>query len=225
MSIGAGSVKSVSISVGIATGLYGISFGALSVAAGFSIWQTLILSLVMFSGGSQFAFVAVFATGGISALPSAITTAWALGIRNGFYALTLAPTIGPKGLWKILAAQFTIDESTAVSTSRSSVADRKLGFWLTGASVFVFWNLATFAGALLGNAISDPKVFGLDAAAATALFALVWPRLNHSRPIAIASASIAVSVIAATFTPAGVPVLLAAMAGVITGVVWTGAKK
>ncbi len=217
MSIGKGSVASVSVSVGLATGIYGISFGALSVTAGFDIWQTMALSILMFSGGSQFAFVAVFATGGVSALPAAITSAWLVGIRNGFYALTLAPRIGPKGLMKVLAAQLTIDESTAVSASREIESEKRKGFWLTGLSVFVFWNLATVFGALLGGFLSDPKVFGLDAAAAAALFALVWPRIQQSTGALIAAVSIIGSTLLSLVLPSGFPVLVAAGFAVALG--------
>jgi predicted branched-subunit amino acid permease len=52
------------VSVGVATGAYGISFGALSVAAGFSVLQTQVLSLLLFTGGSQFAVVGVIGAGG-----------------------------------------------------------------------------------------------------------------------------------------------------------------
>ena len=38
------SVISMSIGVGLATGLYGISFGALSTAAGLTLWQTQAVS-------------------------------------------------------------------------------------------------------------------------------------------------------------------------------------
>lgn len=217
MSIGKGSVVSVSISVGLATGIYGISFGALSVTAGFDLWQTMALSMLMFSGGSQFAFVAVFATGGVSALPAAITSAWLVGIRNGFYALTLAPTLGPKGLLKLVAAQLTIDESTAVSASRETLVEKRKGFWLTGASVFVFWNIATIVGALLGGFLSDPKVFGLDAAAAAALFALVWPRIQQSTGALIAAVSIIGSTLLSLVLPSGFPVLVASGAAVAVG--------
>ena len=217
MSLGNGSVRSVALSVGIAVGIYGISFGALSVTAGFDIWQTVALSTLMFSGGSQFAFVAVFATGGVAALPAAITSAWLVGIRNGFYALSLAPTIGPKGFMKLLAAQLTIDESTAVSTSRNSTQEQRSGFWLTGLSVFVFWNLATILGAMLGEVLSDPKVFGLDAAAAAALFALVWPRLQHSTGAMVAGGAIVGSCLLSLVLPSGFPVLIGAIIAVTLG--------
>lgn len=217
MTLGKGSVASVSISVGIAVGIYGISFGALSVTAGFDIWQTIALSSLMFSGGSQFAFVAVFASGGIAALPAAITSAWLVGIRNGFYALTLAPKLGANGVRRLLAAQLTIDESTAVSTSQESDSDQRKGFWYTGIAVFLFWNLATIVGALLGSIFSDPKVFGLDAAAAAALFALVWPRIQKSTGAAIAAVAILAGTLLSTALPTGFPVLLGAAIAVSVG--------
>lgn len=225
MSLGKGSVRSVSISVGIATGIYGISFGALSVTAGFDLWQTIALSTLMFSGGSQFAFVAVFATGGVPALPAAITSAWLVGIRNGFYALSMAPKLGPKGLMRGLAAQLTIDESTAVSTSQQELEDQRRGFWYTGAAVFVFWNLATIFGSLLGSVLSDPKVFGLDAAAAAALFALVWPRIQQSTGALIAAVAIVSSTLLSLILPSGFPVLLGAGLAVTLGFILERDKR
>ena len=217
MSIGKGSVTSVSVSVGLATGLYGISFGALSVTAGFDVWQTMALSLLMFSGGSQFAFVATFAAGGFGALPAAITSAWLLGIRNGFYALTLAPKLGVLGLSRVFAAQLTIDESAAVANSRESENEQKKGFWLTGLMVFLFWNLATILGGVLGNLVSNPGDFGLDAAAAAALFALVWPRLQSLVGATVGAVSMIASVFFSLVLPTGIPVLVGAALAVLAG--------
>lgn len=208
-----GKVTNVALSVGIATGVYGISFGALSVTAGFDIWQTLALSVLMFSGGSQFAFVAV----GFSDLATAVTSAWLVGVRNGFYALSLAPVLETKGVRKILAAQLTIDESAAVSTSRETLDEQRKGFWLTGTSVFVFWNLATILGAVIGQQIGDPKTFGLDAAAAAALFALVWPRIQKTTGAIIAASALVGSVLFSLVLPSGPPVLLGALCAVAAG--------
>lgn len=110
-----------SIGVGLATGFYGISFGALSVAAGLDIWQTMTLSLFMFSGGSQFAFVAI-AAGGTPAIAAAITSAWLLGIRNGFYAIRMAPILKTLGFKKLVGAMLTIDESIAVATAERDLS-------------------------------------------------------------------------------------------------------
>jgi predicted branched-subunit amino acid permease len=210
-------VETMSLGVGIATGLYGISFGALAVAAGLEIWQAQLLSILMFSGGSQFAFIGVVASGGLASLPAAIASAWLLGIRNGFYALQMKPLLGVLG-WKTpIAAQLNIDETTGVATAQSNLADTRKGFWLTGLSVFVFWNLLTFAGALLGESIGDPSAYGLDAAAAAAFLGLLWPRLRSLQPIAVAVAAGVIAVVLSPMLPAGLPILIAALSAVVVG--------
>ena len=225
------SVTSVSIGVGFATGVYGISFGALSVAAGLDIWQTQVLSLLMFSGGSQFAFIGVIAAaGGVASggavIGAAVASAWLLGIRNGFYAVRMAPLLGRVGLGKLVPALLTIDESTAVSMGQQDLKDQVKGFWLTGAAVFVFWNLMTLLGAVLGDALGDPRAWGLDAAAAAAFLGLLWPRLRERQALAVAVAALFIATLTTPYLPAGVPVLLAGLAAVVVGV-WNllGDKK
>lgn len=210
-------LTSTAVGVGVATGLYGISFGALATSAGLDLWQTQVLSLLMFSGGSQFAFIGVFATGGMATLPSAITSAWLLGVRNGFYAVRMAPILQVAGIRRIIAAQLTIDESTAVATAQSELGQQKRGFWLTGLSVFVFWNLLTLLGALLGQSIGDPNDFGLDAAACAAFLALLWPRLRELQAAAVAALALVVAVGVSPFLPAGMPILVAGLVAVAIG--------
>jgi predicted branched-subunit amino acid permease len=207
----------MSLGVAFATGLYGISFGALAIAAGLNIWQAQLLSLLMFSGGSQFAFVGVIATGGSSAFVAAIASAWLLGVRNGFYAVRMAPILSVHASLRAFAAQLTIDESTAVATLQTDSKSSKLGFYLTGAAVFVFWNLATFLGALLGQQIGDPRIWGLDAAAAAAFLGLVWPRLQDRQSISVAVAALATATLLSPFLPAGIPVLIAGIPALIVG--------
>jgi predicted branched-subunit amino acid permease len=219
-------VETMSLGVGIATGLYGISFGALSVAAGLEVWQTQLLSLLMFSGGSQFAFVGVVAAGGVASLPAAIASAWMLGVRNGFYALQMKPLLVPLGFKMPIAAQLNIDETTGVATAQKTIADQRRGFWLTGISVFVFWNLLTFVGAVLGSQIGDPSAYGLDAAAAAAFLALLWPRLKALQPLVVAIAAALVAVLLTPAMPAGVPILLAALVALLFGAFnFFGAKQ
>jgi predicted branched-subunit amino acid permease len=213
------------LGVGLAVSAYGISFGALSVAAGLDIWQTCVLSLLMFSGGSQFALVGVLASGGTSAGVAAIASAALLGTRNGLYALRIAPII--RGPWprKVLAAHWTIDESTAVSTAQTTLEAQRTGFWWTGAIIYVGWNLTTLAGALIGDLLGDVSQYGLDAAAAAAFLGLLWPRLKHLQPIVVAIAAAVVAAVLTPTLPPGVPVLVAALVAVIVGLTnWLGSK-
>jgi branched chain amino acid efflux pump len=210
------------ISVSLATGLYGVSFGALAVAAGLSLPQTMALSLLMFSGGSQFAFIGVVgAAGGAGA---AIATAGLLGVRNGLYGPQVSPLLGVRGWRRLAAAHLTIDESTAVATAQKERRTARIGFWWTGIGVFVLWNTFTLAGALLGDALGDPKTYGLDAAAVAAFLALVWPRVTgpdarHAQLVAAGAVLVALAV--TPFVPAGIPVLLAAIVAILAGLLTT----
>jgi predicted branched-subunit amino acid permease len=205
------------LGVVFATSAYGISFGALAVASGLDVWQTCVLSLLMFTGGSQFAFVGVFTAGGLAALPSAIASAALLGVRNVAYGMRMSPIVGGGPARKAAAAHFTIDESTAVAISQSEPRLRRIGFWVTGIGIFVGWNTTTLIGALVGDVLGDPKTWGLDAAAAAAFLALLWPRLRQRQAIAV---GIAAAVVAAALTPLlmpGLPVLVAAVVAIVVG--------
>ena len=209
--------------VALATSAYGVSFGALGVTSGLDVWQTCVLSLLMFTGGSQFAFIGVIAAGGWAAAPSAIVSAGLLGFRNLAYGIRMSPVIGPGWLRRALAAHFTIDESTAVSLAQTSRRARLVGFWVTGVGIFLGWNLSTLIGAVFGDALGDPKAYGLDAAAAAAFLALLWPRLRHRQPIAVGVAAAVVAVILTPWLVPGLPVLVAALVAVVVGVTnWLG---
>lgn len=212
---GRSSVISMSVGVGLAVGLYGTSFGALATAAGLSVWQAQVLSLLMFSGGSQFAVIGVIAASGPIGIVPAIISAWLLGIRNGFYALRLNSVLHVTGVIKILAAQLTIDESNAVSASQENPKHSKLGFWLTGVAVFIFWNLFTLLGALLGSVMNDPSVWGLDAAAAAAFLGLVWPRLKHLQANLTALIAVILTLVLVPILPSGIPVIVGAPIAVV----------
>jgi predicted branched-subunit amino acid permease len=222
MAKASGSVVTLSLGVGLATGLYGISFGALAITAGLNIWQAMVLSLLMFSGGSQFAFIGVLATGGSAALGAAIASAWLLGVRNGFYAVRMAPILAKVGLKKLIPAMITIDESTLVSISQDALPAQRKGFWLTGGFVYLFWNLATLFGAFLGSSIGDVSKFGLDAAAAAAFVALIWSRLDTRSARLVALVAIVLAVALTPVLPAGIPVLVAGLSAVLIG--WFGPK-
>jgi predicted branched-subunit amino acid permease len=204
--------------VGLAVAAYGVSFGALSVASGLDIWQTCLLSLLMFSGGSQFALIGVLASGGTSAGVAAIASAVLLGSRNGLYAIRVAPIVGPGWAKRLLAAHWTIDETTAVSTAQATPEAQRAGFWWTGVIIYVGWNLTTLVGALIGDLLGDVRQYGLDAAAAAAFLGLVWPRLKALQPIAVAAASAIVATVLVPVLPAGLNVLMAALVAVIVGV-------
>ena len=205
------------MSVSLTVGAYGIAFGAASVANGFSVLQSCLLSLLTFSGASQFAVVGVLGAGG-SAM-SAIATASLLGVRNGLYGVIMAPRLRVKGFKRIIAAHITIDESTAVAlgAEKRDPKAMKQGFWLTGIGVFVFWNLFTLLGALGAQAMGDTRAWGLDSAVPAAFLGLVWPRLESNRDRALSIASVLFAIAMTPILPAGLPIIATAFIAIAVG--------
>ena len=206
-----------SLSVSITVGAYGTAFGAAAVANGFSLLQTCLLSLLTFSGASQFAVIGVLGAGG-GAL-SGIATASLLGIRNGVYGVIMAPRLKVKGFKRIVAAQITIDESTAVALGQEVRGEKAMrqGFWLTGFGVFLFWNLFTLAGALGAQAMGDIRAWGLDSAVPAAFLGLVWPRLKTNRDRVLAVGCMIFALAMTPILPAGLPIIATAFIAVAVG--------
>lgn len=205
------------LAVGLSAAAYGVSYGALAVAAGLDVWQTCVMSLLMFTGGSQFALIGVLAAGGVAAGPSAIASAAILGLRNGIYGIRMSPII--KGRWwtRLLAAHVTIDETTAVATMQETRRAQLVGFWTTAIAVFVGWNLTTLVGALIGDALGDPRQWGLDAAAAAAFLGLLWPRLKQLQTVAVAAGAAVVALVLTPVLMPGLPVLIASVVAIVVG--------
>jgi 4-azaleucine resistance transporter AzlC len=207
-----------SLGVGVATGAYGVSFGAISTASGLDVLQTCVMSLLVFTGASQFAFVGIIASGG-NPITGALT-AVLLGSRNLFYGLSLVQRLDLDGPQRLASAHLVIDESTAMAVTRETRRQARLGFYWTGISIFVLWNLSTFLGALAGTAIGDPETYGLDAAVGAAFLGLLWPRLTsrHARVVALFAAAVALGLV--PLTAAGLPIILGGAAAVVLGMLW-----
>jgi len=182
-----------SLSVSLTVGAYGVAFGAAAVANGFTVLQSCLLSLLTFSGASQFAVIGVLGAGG-SAI-SGIATASLLGVRNALYGVIMAPRLKVTGLKRIVAAQITIDESTAVA----------------------FWNLFTLAGALGAQAMGDIRAFGLDSAVPAAFLGLVWPRLTGNFERALATGCALFAIALTPILPAGLPIIATAFIAIVIG--------
>ena len=179
----------------------------------------------MFTGASQFTLVSTLASGGTAL--TAVIASWLMGTRNAAYSMRMTPILKTKGFGRLVAAQLTIDESTAMGLAQDETAYEgrasRLAFWATGLSVYLLWNLATFVGAISVSAIGDPKAFGLDAAIAAGLFALVWPQIKSRIEISVALGGALIALLLTPFVSPGIPVLAAALVAVIIG--WTTGRR
>jgi predicted branched-subunit amino acid permease len=209
------------IGLGLAVGLYGVAFGAAAATAGLDPWQALAMSLLMFTGASQFALVGVLGAGG-SALAAA-GSALLLGTRNTVYGVRLVPLLRPRGAVRRLGtAHWVIDETTAMAVAAPDRRLARVGFFAAGASIYLLWNATTLVGALGSAALGDTAQAALDAVVPAAFLALLWPRLRKGAPeshvqrrVALGGAVVALAL--TPFVPPGVQVIAAVVAVALAG--------
>ena len=200
------------LSIGLATGVYAVSFGVLSVSAGFSVAQTCVMSLVAFTGASQFTFVTGMAAGGgvAAALPPEVL----LAARNGIYALSLGSVLRRARWRRALDAHLVIDESTAMAHAQDEAGAKRRGFLLTALAIFACWNLGTLAGAVAGGVLGDPRAYGMDAIFPAVFLALLAPQLRSREAARAAVAGAVIAAVLLPVAPAGVPVMAAVLGAV-----------
>jgi predicted branched-subunit amino acid permease len=198
------------LGVGIAVGLSGFAFGVTSAGAGLGVAQTCALSLLVFTGASQFALVGALGAG--SSPLAAAAGAFFLGVRNAFYGLRLSELLRLSPAVRPLAAHWVIDETSAVALAQPDRASARLGFTVTGMSLYALWNLTTLLGALGASALGDPGAWGLDAAGPAVFLALLAPMVRGRQERAAAGFAVLLALVCLPLLPAGVPVLVAALA-------------
>jgi predicted branched-subunit amino acid permease len=191
------------------------------VADKFSPLQACLLSLIAFSGASQFAVIGVLANGGSAV--SGIVAATLLGFRNTLYGLRMAPIMKAKGLKRFAVAQLTIDESTGIALAQENEKESRLGFWLTGLGVFIFWNIATLAGAFGAKALGNPAAWGLDAAVPAAFLGLLWFRLSDTKNKIVAALAFLLSLALTPIAPSGIPIISTSLIAIFFG--WKESAK
>ncbi|MEV5204864.1 AzlC family ABC transporter permease [Streptomyces sp. NPDC053720] len=198
------------LGVGIAVGLSGFAFGVTSAGSGLSLLQTCALSLAVFTGASQFALVGALAAGGNPY--TAAAGAFFLGVRNSFYGLRLSQLLALPRALRPFAAQWVIDETTAVTLPQPTRRAARIGFAVTGLTLYVLWNLTTLLGALGAEALGDTDTWGLDAASPAVFLALLAPMLKSTTERVTAALAVLLALGLLPVVPAGVPVLLSALA-------------
>jgi 4-azaleucine resistance transporter AzlC len=170
------------------------------------------MSVVAFTGASQFTFVSVIGAGGSAA--AALAPALLLAARNALYGISLTSVLTGSVARRSLLAQGVIDETSAMAHAQPAPVAKRRAFELTAVLLFVGWNLGTVAGALAGQGLGNPQDLGLDAMFPAVFLALLAPQLRaaDSRRAALAGGLLALALV--SFVPAGVPIIAAGIAAV-----------
>jgi 4-azaleucine resistance transporter AzlC len=197
-----------------AVSFVGLSFGAIATATGLPAWAVVAFSLFVFAGGAQFLAIALVSAGNPVA---AILGGLLLNARHLPFGLAVADVLA--GSWgrRIVGSHLLVDEAVAFALAQPDQDRRRAAYWLTGATLFVGWQVGTVVGIAVGAAVGDPARYGLDAAFPAALFALLMPRLREAAGLRVAAVAGAVAVTATFYVPAGLPVLLGLVGLAVAG--------
>lgn len=199
----------------VAAAFIGVSFGAIAVASGVPGWLALVMSVLVFAGGSQFMAVGLLAAGSpVGALLGGLL----LNARHLPFGLAVSDAVGRRWPSRLLGSHLLIDESVAFALAQTDPVQRRAAYWLTGVGLFVTWNLGTGLGVLLGGAVADPAALGLDAAFPAGLLALLLPSLQDPTARGVAATAAVVALLTTPVLPAGVPVLLGLLGLLTLGV-------
>ncbi len=158
---------------------FGAAYAVSARSARLSLFETQLMSLLVFSGGAQLGAAGLFAA---NAAPfTVVATTFLINARHLLYGVSLGQLIPLGWRQRLLAAHLLTDEAYGVTVG-SPV--RSLGFFLgAGSSVFFIWNLSTLLGALLSSFVPDPAALGVDFIFPLAFLALLIPLLGFWEPI------------------------------------------
>lgn len=197
---------------------FGAAYAVTARAAGLSLLETQLMSLLVFAGGAQFSAAGLVAAG---AGPwTLVATTLLINLRHVLYGLALGATTPLAGWRRVLAAHLLTDEAFAVHVT---LGRGRSAFLIgAGATLFVAWNLATFVGAVFARWVPDPAAIGLDLIFPLAFLALLVPLLRGRVAWAVAVLSGSLVWAVGTVANVGIAVLVAGVVGAAVGAALDG---
>jgi 4-azaleucine resistance transporter AzlC len=201
------------VPLAIAVGLFGVSFGVLSVSTGgMGALPAIAMSATTFAGSAQFAAASIISGGGQPI--AAVAAGLLLNARYLPIGVSVARFLFGGPIQRFAQAQLVVDESWAIASRGGGTFDAHR---LVGAGIVLWlaWVAGTIIGVIGGEALGDPQALGLDAAFPALFLALLIPQLIGRREVAAAVLGAGIAIALVPVTPAGVPIIAAAGAAFI----------
>ncbi len=203
---------------------FGLIYGALALKAGLSPAAAQAMSSIVFAGSAQFITAQLVhdaAPGFVIVLTIAV-----VNLRHMLYSASVAPYVKNLPMrWKAWLAYLLTDEAYAATILHYELEDVTPGghwFFLgAGFSLWSIWQLSTACGIFLGAAIPDS--WPLDFALPLTFIAMVMPVLKD-RPVVAAALSAGAVALLAFSLPFKLGLILAALTGILVGVLLEGRK-
>ena len=203
---------------------FGVITGIAMVASGIPPSAAMLMSLLVFAGASMVASAQLLAQG-TPALLIVLATLF-INLRFMMYSASLRLHLAALPLrWRLGVAYLQADNVYALSLARFADHPQdphKLEYFLgAGIPIWIAWQAAVAAGILIGAGV--PASWRLEFAAPLAFIAMTVPFLRDRATVAAALAA-GITVVAASALPLRLNVMLAALAGIATGLAFERRK-
>jgi 4-azaleucine resistance transporter AzlC len=196
---------------------FGLIYGALAINSGLSTTAAQLMSSIVFAGSAQFVTAQLYSEGAPAFVM--ILTIAVVNLRHMLYSASLAPYLKDLSLrWKVLLSYLLTDEAYAPSIlhyEKEGLAKYKYWFLFgAGISLWTNWQISTAIGVFLGAAI--PSNLSLDFALPVTFIAMIVPVMKKF-PIIASALSAGITAILANGLPYKLGLILAALGGIIVG--------
>ncbi len=201
---------------------FGVAYGIVAVQAGLSVAETMLMSLIVFAGASQFMAVVMLQSG--VGIPLIVASTFLVNLRHLVMGLSLSPYLANlTSRWHRLLAFSMTDESyvTTVTHYRAQSDEERNPYFMlgSGGSLYVVWAAASLTGALASHSIADPLAWGIDFAMPAAFLTMLLPQLISRRAAVVVLVAAAVATATFVLVPGTWYIILAVLAGTATGVI------
>ena len=204
---------------------FGLIFGVLAIEIGFTPFETMGMSLIIFGGASQIVLLQLF-SGGASSLVI-ISSVGAVNSRHLLYGAVVSEHLSDlKLIWKIIISYFLIDQAFAMSNEylkKNKDHNRYFHLFGGGATCWVIWQSTTFLGIILGTAI--PEKLGLSFAVPLTFLALLVNDFRKFINVIVIIVSGLIATLGYNYIPFKAYILIAALAGLFTAMILTKKVK
>ncbi len=200
---------------------FGLIFGVLAIDIGFTPFETMGMSLIIFGGASQIVLLQLF-SGGASSLVI-VSSVGAVNSRHLLYGAVVSEHVSDlKLIWKIVISYFLIDQAFARSNEYLKRNKEKNNYFHLiggGATCWIVWQTTTFLGIILGAAIPDK--LGLSFAVPLTFLALLVNDFRKLINVIVIIISGLVATFGFNYIPYKAYVIVAALVGLFVAMILT----
>lgn len=197
--------------------LFGAIFGMMALQAGLTSWESIAMSIFVYTGAAQFSAVSMIAEqAGFWAI---LITTCLLNTRHLLMGLSISPYYQCFSPAKVSAlAFFLTDEQYAITLNRFRHEESRVSYIFgVSISLYLSWITGTWLGTVAGQWIPDPASLGLGFSFTAMFLALAYYQLVSVARVVTFLFCGALAVLCTILLPDGLHLLVAGVVAFLIG--------